>query len=324
MATVETRTVKPAGGGDYTSLNAWDLAERQNLPSVDKIKIVEIYSSGNALTGNLVMNVGWTTDHDHYVIMRAASGHEHSEVWDESKAYFAASGAVDTISFGQSGKGLHVYLEKLQCESSWRNFAWNGSGLTNIDRCILWQKSISSIQPVLFARANVTVTNSFILNHSLLTDARAGIFCENSDPTFVRVYNCTIIGNGYALDTNHCQFYSENNYLKGSDAYAYTGGSGIYKGDNDATSNGDALNPALRDIEFIADNFVNATSGSEDIHILNTSALYNAGRDLSAYGIVDDLEGTPRPQYGSYDIGADELDEPSITGDPSIILFSMW
>jgi hypothetical protein len=48
-------------------------------------------------------------------------------------------------------------------------------------------------------------------------------------------------------------------------------------------------------------------AGSGDYRILETSPAYNAGRDVSAFGVTTDFLGIARPAAGAFDIGAFEL-----------------
>ena len=57
----------------------------------------------------------------------------------------------------------------------------------------------------------------------------------------------------------------------------------------------------------IGGNKVNANPRlGPDYHLPDGSPCAEAGTDLSAAGIVDDIDGEPRPQLGAYDIGCDE------------------
>jgi hypothetical protein len=48
-------------------------------------------------------------------------------------------------------------------------------------------------------------------------------------------------------------------------------------------------------------------AGSGDYRILESSPAYNAGRDVSSFGVTKDFLGTARPSNGTFDIGAFEL-----------------
>ena len=92
MTTTITSTIKPTGGGNYTSLNTWEADRRGDITAVgrDTIEVAEVYSGGNAITTNFTFyTVIWHTDYDHYIEIRAAVGHRHSGVYDESKAFLA-------------------------------------------------------------------------------------------------------------------------------------------------------------------------------------------------------------------------------------------
>ena len=98
MVTTEIKTIKPGGGGDYSSLSAWDSVERTDLVTANKIKVAEVYGGGNAGRVYLLTYSGfWITDATRYIEIRAASGHEHNGVWDTNKAYMSESGANTTM-----------------------------------------------------------------------------------------------------------------------------------------------------------------------------------------------------------------------------------
>ena len=79
MATEDIKTIMPGGGGDYTSLNAWETGEQADLVAADRIAVAEVYSGGNAMT-NAEINIttGWTMDSTRYAEIRAAVGEGHS------------------------------------------------------------------------------------------------------------------------------------------------------------------------------------------------------------------------------------------------------
>lgn len=54
-------------------------------------------------------------------------------------------------------------------------------------------------------------------------------------------------------------------------------------------------------------NTVVVNAGNYDYHVRSTSSgLYNAGTDVSSYGVTTDIDGEGRPKYTNYDIGYDE------------------
>jgi hypothetical protein len=56
--------------------------------------------------------------------------------------------------------------------------------------------------------------------------------------------------------------------------------------------------------------FVDATPGVNDFHLSPGSPAIDAGLDLSALGLITDLDGTKRPHGDGYDIGPYEACEP--------------
>jgi hypothetical protein len=327
MPTVVKHTIKPAGGGDYTSLNAWNTAQSRNLVAFDEIAVAEVYGSGNAT--NAPLGLIWTTDKTRYVKIVAASGHGHSGVWDTNKAYMSFSGGSpnSTIGWGLPVLGMSIRIESMQLESYWRTVISVGSGYPHIKKCILTQVTDDSDQPVIVANENSEIFNNIVINHSFHSNGAGVIFDQAGDiNSLVKIYNNTIITNKRALDTNQSIVYSENNYLKGAIIYALTGGSGIIKGDNDATSNNEAKTASLREVPYSTDTFVNIGSGTENLYIKNTSSLYNAGQDLSSEGIIEDNVGISRPQNGIFDIGALEYLGPAPGAGPNahVIFYPMW
>ena len=98
MATV-IKTVKPGGGGDYTSLAAWNTGEATNLVSAGDIHECHVYGGGNA--GTVVLSTSWTTDASNYIVIKGAVGHRHEGVLDRDKAYvesYAGGPLIDIAS----------------------------------------------------------------------------------------------------------------------------------------------------------------------------------------------------------------------------------
>lgn len=115
----------------------------------------------------------------------------------------------------------------------------------------------------------------------------------------VVICNSTIIGPTYGLNNSSGYTYATNCY-----AYGVTGGD--YNGTMTkiTCASGDATgSTGLQNIPYSTANFVNVTSGSEDLHSKSGSALINAGTDLSST-LTTDIRGATRS--GTFDIGAFE------------------
>jgi len=327
MPTTEIKTIKPGGGGDYVSLNAWSTAEAVNLVTANKIKVAECYSGGNCLTGALDVHTGWTTDTTHYMEIRAASGQEHNGTYDESKAYGKVTNAkcIDNSS-------RNVHINKMQFNSvNGTGTAQDASilGATNsvtyvVDRCIFKSNAITNDAYFMWSQdhaggqnASVTVTNSLILMTGSGNPKRgAGLYVQCAG-TF-NFYNNTFSLDAdstsypcYEVNSAGATITSQNNYLRGPKIYTTDAGT-ISKGSNDATSNAEATTSTLRNIPYTTATFQNITTGSENLRLTvsGSNKLLDGGTDLSGSGVTTDIIGVARPQFTAFDIGAFENDIP--------------
>jgi len=325
MPTTEVKSIKPSGGGDYTSLNAWNTAEAADLVSSDKIKVAEVYSGGNSLTASLTLSVGWTTDKDHYVEVRAASGHEHAGVWNTSKSYAESSGV--TIAFDSSLQFIRIRKMQIRTTAAATALRLQSdvTGRYIIDRCIIRGGNqcvrIRSGGDTAAGGYNI-MKNCAVITRNAGQDAQ-GIRIEGgigTPDTKIKIYNCTIItdtagGAGITGIATHNiveELTTQNCYISSVTAYVNEGGFSTFnKGSNDATNTNEAFSASLRNILFNTSNFVSATTNSENVHLVVGSALLDVGTDLSGgsgeEAITEDYEGTIRPQGTAFDIGADEF-----------------
>lgn len=69
-------------------------------------------------------------------------------------------------------------------------------------------------------------------------------------------------------------------------------------------SGGDVVSNNLTTTNIATVGFIDV--GGDDYHLGVGSSAINSGHNVSDYGVIDDFEGTPRPQEGTYDIGAYE------------------
>ena len=307
MVTTEIKTIKPAGGGDYNSLNDWELAERTNLVTADKIKVAEIYGGGSCLTPPqfVMASANWTVDANRYVIIRAASGQAHSGVLNTSKAW---------MSVGLSGvAALHISV----------GFTRIGPGISmsGSHGCMQFD-GMSGNTPVLvegmivvpFYEAGIYFISCGTGNHVVKNCALYGpcqYYFVRATSSICTVYNCTIVNTlNYAgcLWANGASsiVVSQNNYLSTAmtnAAYLASGGGTMTKGDHDATYDGEALTPSLQNIPYTNANFLAVTGGSENLHLQPTSTLRMKGTTLA--DVTNDFEGDNRVGL-VFDIGADQ------------------
>jgi hypothetical protein len=304
VTTTVIKSIKPAGGGDYSSLNTWESANRADLVSLDQIRVAEVYSGGNALLANtyIVLNAGWTTNPTHYIEIRGATGEQHQGIFSTSKAYmeYLDPAHSEIIEIYKDAR-----ITRMQCRSDlYSIYAAPAAGHeVYVDQCLCIIAATANLirGTVYNAGAGlVTVRSSVVLNNG--SGGGWGIACLSTGP--VNSYGNTIVAPNYAYHAMAAGSDSQDNYLSAGTCYHGT----IVKGDHDATSNNEATTPALRSIAYSTANFVSVTLGSEDFHLNPTSVLRWGGVDQA--GLTTDFEGQARHSPPS--IGADD--------DPSVIL----
>jgi hypothetical protein len=98
VATEVIKSIKPGGGGDYTNLTDWEDARRGDIVTGNTIEIAECYGGDCANAATISFASGnWTTDSDHYIVVRAAAGEKHEGTYDASKARIG-DGSTGAIS----------------------------------------------------------------------------------------------------------------------------------------------------------------------------------------------------------------------------------
>jgi len=103
------KTVKPAGGGDYSSLSAaisGEVSARANLVSRDEVLEIACYAGQD--TTAVTVN-GFTTDATHYVRIFCPAGEGHAGKWDDTK-YRLESTNANTLVISDN----FVRVEQLQ------------------------------------------------------------------------------------------------------------------------------------------------------------------------------------------------------------------
>jgi hypothetical protein len=323
MPTTVISTVKPGGGGDYTSLQAWESAEQRDLVAADEIEQAVVDSSGNASDGTVLSIGGWTTDDTRYIEVIAESGHEHEGKVDTSKAHLSLNSSVGS-GVSITG-GIRTRWTKFQIfmTGSTSGSRWNMIGGTNnvVDRCILEIASTSG------AEANVRFSSGQdnVIKSSYIIRSGSNSTCIQAiGGSSHRIYvsNCTCKGGTNCLSASLSgNITSENNYLFATSA-VYSGGTRITKGSNDATSTTEATDSNLQNVPYSTATFQDITASAQDLHlkIVAGNKLINNGEDLSTDGgagsvrnVTLDIDSASRPFGGiggEFDIGADEQNVP--------------
>lgn len=311
MATKIIKTIKQGGGGDYSSIGAWETAEDGDLVSLDEIHTGEVFNDSGAYNEVVVIN-GSTTDATRFMRLRNAAGEKHDGT--------EATGArIRSTTFGAKQISIQDdFTQVIGLEFDCRGATGSAQNCVNInnakgvlvDKCIGYDATGTAVD---FVGAGTgddknIVQNSFfwdgagdgcrMRNHSIIHNATFNNF---SSEGIIAYFTGTgiVVQNGIAMNNG------------GSGDFDEQGGSGNFinfnnnmSEDGTATTHGGSGNLANK---TYADQFVSVTVGSEDFHLKTGADAIDAGKDLSGNGVTDDIDGDSRPQGSDYDIGGDEL-----------------
>jgi hypothetical protein len=327
--TTITKTVKTSGG-DYTNLNLWEAGRRGNLARRNTLEIVEVYN-GVTTTDFVMIAKNWGANLKNYPIIRAATGQGHAGIFDTSKVYIkndtsTQSAFYCSVGATRIGPGLCVEHSFYSGEDP------HGIHIEDIFRAgpIVIQGCIIKCAPLKDNDHSIISVNSAYdsaLPHTIRNcqswtaggaTASRGYHLHGNE---WRCYNNTIYSFGSfaeGITSNGGTVISQNNYISSTACYATQGGGTTTKGSNDATSTSEALNASLRNLAPTSGIFVDGIpvgypDTAPDVHIVLTSALKDAGTDLSNLSpsylsVTVDFEGDPRQT----DIGADEFPDSPI------------
>ncbi|EGB15154.1 hypothetical protein DND132_1948 [Pseudodesulfovibrio mercurii] len=304
MATITT-TIKPAGGGDYTSLAAWDYAEAANLVGAGNTHVAECYGGGNL--GPVTLS-SWTTDAANRLVIQAADGERHMGVYDEAYAYASDSGNL--LLADQAGLGCLdiIGLQFNKTGGSYSNGIYLRSTSTYIDKCIFKGPGGDSTGVCGINGSQDTATPSFIVTNTIFYDFTAssnaytaGIRTQTvSDAT---LYNCTFINCRYGLRADSGTPLVKNCIFR----------SAPITGTLDAASGNNSTSTGIVFADYDNDDFaLDATD----------TVARDTGADLAADGtwaFSDDILGAVR-ESGNWDIGAFEYVAPGGNNDAVVTL----
>lgn len=335
MATV-TKTIGTAGGRDYSTVTAWE-ADLGN---------VGIYSSGDDAIGECYNDSVFTdrvtfaqsTVPFNTVTLRPASGERHDGTvgtgveldWDNIAGQLL--GDLNTTGYAT--------IEGIVFDGEYSSTTLDMSYLMRITAgdwkvlgCIInkkrWLKS--SLSPVGIndnGGNNTVIANNIVQNCGRYTGsayvAGYAIRNDNSSAHNAEYYNNTMFAgyigfNASAIINN----YVKNNIVADMDSADYIWpGVGVthdYNISNDSTATGSNSITGVSTSSL----FVSTVYGSEDLHILSSSAAVSAGVDLGSTpdGIQYDIDNYDRTAASNWSIGADQYVSPVTTLTSSASLF---
>lgn len=318
MPTISIKTVKPGGGGDYTSLSAWEAAEQANLVSGDLIKVALCVADGVVDTLQCTL-AGWTTDASHYI---SILGDQPTEPVFSGARYLLrgapalTTGVLRNLNFGGAG---YVFVDRIQVRS--RNAACDCIRQNDTAASASWRISRCHLEALgaLTANGNFGINifgggTHYIWNNSILYFANAA--GPPGNPT-----------GGIWIQSAFCNAFVYSNTI--SSCYTGVNGSLLTRVVNNIVHQSDldfAGGAFVTGADFHSESGYNAvTEGAPpginnwvgpitfetfpDFHLsLDDMTARRHGVDLSESVIPfsDDMEGTPRGEV--WDIGADQVE----------------
>jgi len=312
MATTVTSTIKPGGGGDYSSLSAWEAAKQGNLVSLDQVQVAECYVGSD--TTRVTID-GSTTDATRYMWIKPASGAEAQVPYNTSTAYRLepASGTDAEMIISDE----YTVVERIQVK------ALKDSGSSPNDGAIF----IITLSGGTITVKGCTILGSFGVGNA---DGSKGIVIADSDPTyhirnnFIIDYNRTSMRAFDSTNGSGATVNLFNNTAVNCVGGFYSGGTGVLAKNNGYYSNGlgsaDGFNgsfnassdynasdvasdaPGSNSKNSVTPTFVDSAGGNWHLASSDT-AWKDSGTDLSGT-FTDDFDAATRS--GTWDIGADE------------------
>lgn len=323
MATI-TKTINPAGGGDYSSLSAWNAAEATNLITAGNTHVAECYGGD---VGAVSLSSSWYSDSTNKLIIKAADGEQHSGYQDTDKAY-ASSSTGDLISTVNTPYIDYLELVGLQ-------FWWTATitytsgvkqfdgGLVIVDKCLFkgLGGDVSNSVGILSGNNSsgiLFVTNSVFYDFSSTSSSfTAGVRTQaTADALF---YNCTFVDCRYSIRADQGTPRAVNNIMQSAPTYGTFDSSSGYNLTNAASAPGsnNIVSTTLTFVDAANDNFALAAT---DIAAIGT------GIDLSSDGtwpFYDDILGVTRPT-SAWDIGAFEYVASSGSSNFKVYASGSW
>jgi hypothetical protein len=334
MATI--KEIKPAGGGDYTTLQAAeDWNDGEALGRYDWV------CSGGGDMGAVTIS-GWPTqDAANYLYVYNADGEEHDGS-DATSGAYALGTFTASISFVRvEGLGIKVASQCVDAGGVVDNvFTMTGC----LIHCTGGAAAAVSLDSQAGGGSSYGIVRNFrnnlVINEASQSSLQIGGGGmgggTGGDPPHATgdIQNNTFYGGGsgvYVLSqglfaAHSSAFTIENNIAMNAttDYSEFTTGSGS----NDSTYNNNLSEDATADDWGGSGHVINETTTdvftapfSDDFTLKSGSAAFDAGKTIGA--VTDDIIGTARPQGDAYDIGAfetvvvvaeEEEETPLITG----------
>jgi hypothetical protein len=297
---VTTRTVKPGGGGDYSSLSLWEPDTDNDLVTAAAGELAECYAGSDAISASLTIS-GATTNSTYYREVRAASGAEAKMPWGSTSDTYVLSTSTAMASLltvdEDYARVVSIQVDHLSTSTNQTALRLNVvSGPKYAVGCYARSAGTGTTSAAFYATGS-TGTVYFI--NCVATASLMGIRIVRT----ALAYNCTVVGCATGITREGGTATAKNCLVSDASTACF---SGTFGASSVTNASSDATAPGTGSRTSQTFTFVNAAGG--DYHLASGDAgAKNFGTDLSAdasYAFSTDFDGQTRS--GSWDIGADE------------------
>lgn len=291
----------------YATVSEWESAEQTDLVSAGDYH--HVFLDGGESLEQLVV-AGWTTnDTDNYIIIEVAANSRSDGTFGSGFRLKTTAGGAQVYQMQQAGT-ITIGLECVGTGNNVDGCRYSTTG--GIFLFCLFQGAAAN-----GAGYSSSDNDGGMLFGCLVADTGDGLFAGNADA--IKLFNNTAINCGVGIErqgTSGTAATIANNAVFGSATNDYVvpqslAAASRNNASEDLTAVGSSPLTGL-----VSGDFTNIGAGDYSIPD-NSSALYNAGADISsdvsAFDRTDftipleDIIGTARPQGGDWDIGAFEL-----------------
>lgn len=288
MATVVTKTIKPGGGGDYTTLAACITARARDLVAADEQEDWVCYS-GNL--GVYTLFTGYVTDDARYIRIVADPSSRHSGAYDTTKT--------------------HIYTNANDC------FVSTNDSLKVVIDGIAFRTNATSYANYCVRLSGSSTAKSKVIGCVFYVPSGATGFKAPNSTSYVQVVNCIAYGTGtgfrggeivnctaYGLATGFYRDYYTDTVKNCLAQGCANGFNGTFSASSDY--NCSDISEDAPGAHSVTGTVQVKDSANKDFHLAAADTVARgAGVNLTASGITTDIDGETRPATGAWDIGAD-------------------
>jgi hypothetical protein len=285
MTTTNTKTVITTGGGDYSTLSAWEADRNANLVTADYIEIANC-SGATADTTQVYINE-WTTGPSNYIQI---NGNNNTGKASTNKYRLSYTGGDKFRIYPN-----YVIVKNIEFifTDGYIQTLPTGAAVITMDGCIIHGGSVAAINE------SCGSGQTFNLYNTIIYGFGGYALSQQNTSSVYNFYNNTFYGNGRGINCPGSATKTLKNNLCYSNTINYNIGTTTHANN---LSNDDGSPDAAFQNKTVT--FVNTGAGVEDFHLVSTDTdAIDHGTDLSAI-FTTDING--RTRSGTWDIGADE------------------